>query len=178
MDLRLLKYTSDHLWVTIDDDNIATIGLTEEGLEDYLELLSIKLPSEGSEFQKDQSFGRVTVGKGLGFKLFAPFAGEVVNVNDDIIDAPDVLLEDPYEEGWLVRMSINSMSEYDDLMTRDEYEQYLADSDPDTAGEDDEDEEEEDESDYLYYDEDEDEDEDEEDDEDDDYYDEDDDDDY
>ncbi|MDR2387797.1 MAG: glycine cleavage system protein H [Deltaproteobacteria bacterium] len=175
MDLRSLKYTSDHLWVQIDDDNIARIGLTEDGLADYLELLTIKLPSEGIELQKDQSFGRITVGKGLGFKLFAPFAGEVVAVNDDIIDAPDVLLEDPYEEGWLIRMSINSMSEFDDLMNREEYEQYLADLDQDLSSDEDEEEDEEEDDDYLYYDDEDDDEEEDEEDEDDDYYDDDDD---
>jgi glycine cleavage system H protein len=139
VDLRLLRYTPDHLWVKIDDDNNASIGLTEEGVEDYAELFSVRLPSEGDEFQKDQQFGRVTVDKGLGFKLLAPFAGEVIAVNEDILEAPDTILEDPYEEGWLVRMSVNSMSEYDDLMSRDEYDQYLADTEIDGISDDDED---------------------------------------
>ncbi|MDR0622269.1 MAG: hypothetical protein LBJ61_10400 [Deltaproteobacteria bacterium] len=175
MDLRSLKYTPDHLWVKIDDDSNALIGLTEEGLEDYLELLGIRLPGEGDEYQKDQQFGRVTVAKGVGFKLLAPFAGEILAVNEDIIDAPDVILEDPYEEGWLIRMSVNSMSEYDDLMTREEYDQYLADSEPDGSGGEDDDDEDDDDS--LYF-EDYDDDDDEDDDDDDDYYDDDDDDDY
>jgi glycine cleavage system H protein len=175
VDLRSLKYTPDHLWVKLDDDGNALIGLTEEGLEDYLELSGIRLPNEGDEFQKDQSFGRVSVAKSISFKLISPFAGEILAVNEDILDAPEVILEDPYEEGWLVKMIVNSMSEYDDLMTFDEYEQYLDDVAPDVSGDDDDDDDEDDDDDSFfdldYDDDDEDEDEDEDED---DYYDDDD----
>jgi glycine cleavage system H protein len=180
VDLRLLKYTPDHLWVKLDEDNNALIGITEEGLEDYLELTNIRLPGEGDEYQKDQQFGRISVGKGVGFKLLAPFAGEILAVNEDILEAPEAILEDPYEEGWLVRMELHSISEYDDLMSREEYDDYLADIDPD-VGEDDEDEDDDD-DDYYFLDDDDDDDDDDEDDDDeeddDDYYDEDDDDEY
>jgi glycine cleavage system H protein len=183
VDLSLLKYSPDHLWVKLDEDNNATIGVTEEGLTDYIELTSIRLPSEGDEFQKDQQFGRITVGKGIGLKLLAPFAGEVIAVNEDILEAPDVIMEDPYEEGWLVRMDIHWISEYDDLMSREEYDEYLVENEADNPSDDDDDDDDDDDSDLFFLDDDdededdEDEDDDDEDDEDSDYYDDDDDDD-
>jgi glycine cleavage system H protein len=167
----LLKYTPDHLWVKLDEENNAIIGITEEGLEEYLELTNIRLPTEGKDYQKDQQFGRISVGKGVSFKLLSPFSGEVLAVNDDLVDAPDVILEDPYEEGWLVRMTINSTSEYDDLMTREEYDQYLSDVDPDGIGDDDDEDDDEDDEDLQYYDDDDDDDEDDDEEDDDDYYD-------
>ena len=106
MDLNALRYSAERLWIRLEDDNQATIGLTEEALEDYDELTKIRLPAEGEEFSKDESFGRISVGSGTGLRLLCPLSGEVVAVNEDIVDAPDAILEDPYEEGWLIRREL------------------------------------------------------------------------
>ena len=157
MDLHALRYSAERLWIRLEDDNQATIGLTEEALEDYDELTKIRLPAEGDEFSKDESFGRISVGSGTGLRLLSPLSGEVVAVNDDIVDAPDAILEDPYEEGWLIRMELNSMSEYDDLMTREEYDEFIEDEFGENVDDDDdydEDEELYDDDDEYYYDDD------------------------
>lgn len=160
MDLHALRYSPERLWVRLEDDNQVTIGLTDEALEDYDELTKIRLPAEGDEFSKDESFGRLSVGSGTGLRLLSPLSGEVVAVNEDIMDAPEAILEDPYEEGWLIRMDLNSMNEYDDLMTREEYDEFIDEEYGDEAEDDDEeaDEEddayEEDDDDEYYYDDD------------------------
>lgn len=126
MDLHTLRYSAEKLWIRLEEDNQAIIGLTDEALEDYDELISIRLPTEGDEFSKDEPFGRLSVGTtGTGLRLLAPVSGEVVAVNEDIVDTPEAILEDPYEEGWLIRLDLTSMSEYDDLMTRDEYDEFI-----------------------------------------------------
>ena len=125
MDLHALRYSAEKLWVRLEDDNQVTIGLTDEALEDYDELTKIRLPAEGDELAKDETFGRLSVGSGVGLRLLSPLSGEVVAVNEDIVDAPEAILEDPYEEGWLIRLEASSMSEYDDLMTRDEYDEFI-----------------------------------------------------
>jgi len=154
LDLHTLRYSPEKLWLRLDEDNQVTIGLTEEALEEYDELTKINLPSEGDEFSKDELFGRLSVGSGTGLRLLAPVSGEVVAINDDIVDAPEAILDDPYEEGWLIRLEMNSMSEYDDLMTREEYDEFIDDElGDDELDDDDEDEEYDDE-----YDEDEDDD--------------------
>lgn len=160
MDLHALRYSAERLWVRLEDDNQVTIGLTDEALEDLTELNKLRLPAEGEEFSKDEAFGRVSVGSGTGFRLLSPVSGEVVAVNDDILDAPEALLEDPYEEGWLIRMELNSMNEYDDLMTRDEYDEFIDDELGDDSFDDDDDYDEDDdafddEDDYYYDDDDE-----------------------
>ena len=154
MDLHALRYSAEKLWIRLEDDNQATIGLTDEALEDFDELTKIRLPAEGDEFSKDEPFGRVSVGSGTGLRLLAPVSGEVVAINEDIVDAPEAILEDPYEEGWLIRVDMNSMTEYDDLMTREEYDDFIDDE----FGDDklDEDDEEYDEDEEDGYDEDED----------------------
>ena len=163
MDLHALRYSAEKLWVRLEDDNQATIGLTDEALEDFDELTKIRLPAEGDEFSKDEPFGRLSVGSGTGLKLLSPLSGEIMAVNEDIVDAPEAILEDPYEEGWLIRLELNSMSEYDDLMTREEYDEFIEEEsgegldDEDEEYDDDEEyeEEEDDEDDYYYDDDDE-----------------------
>ncbi len=165
MDLHALRYSAERLWVRLEDDNQATIGLTDEALEDYDELTKIRLPAEGDEFSKDEPFGRLFGSGAAGLRLLAPLSGEVVAVNDDIADAPEAILEDPYEEGWLIRLDLNSMSEYDDLMTREEYDDFIdeeygdeADDEDDDLDDDEEEEEDaydEDDDDYYYDDDDE-----------------------
>ncbi|MDR1658520.1 MAG: glycine cleavage system protein H [Deltaproteobacteria bacterium] len=152
MDLHALKYSPDNLWVRLDDDNHTTIGLTEEAFKDYDEISKIRLPAEGEDFSKDDPFGRLSVGHGPGLKLFAPFSGEILMVNEDVLDSPEEIMEDPYEAGWLIRMSIHSMAEYDNLMTREEYDDFILE---DFQEDDDEDEDDDDDDDD--YDEDEDE---------------------
>ena len=159
MDLHALRYSAERLWIRLEEDNQVTIGLTDEALEDYDELTKIRLPAEGDEFSKDEIFGRLSAGRGVGLRLLSPLGGEVVAVNEDIVDAPEAILEDPYEEGWLIRLEIGSMSEYDDLMTRDEYDEFIDEEfgddglDDDDEAEDYEDEEEDyddDDEDYYY----------------------------
>jgi glycine cleavage system H protein len=144
----------------MDDDNHVTIGVTEEFLHDYDKLVKIRLPAEGDEFSKDEMFGRISVGHGSGIRLMCPLSGEVLSVNDDIVDAPEAILEDPYEEGWLIRLDIHSMSEFEDLMSREEYEEITElenesadeigefDDDDDDEDDDDEDDEDDDDDDY------------------------------
>jgi len=163
LDLHALRYSAEKLWVRLEDDNQATIGLTDEALEDFDELTKIRLPAEGDEFSKDEPFGRLSVGSGTGLRLLSPLSGEVLAINEDIVDTPEAILEDPYEEGWLIRLDLNSMSEYDDLMTREEYDEFideesgegLDDEDDEEYDDDEEYEEDDDEDDYYYDDDDE-----------------------
>ena len=161
MDLHALRYSAERLWVRLEEDSQATIGLTDEALEDYDELTKIRLPAEGDEFSKDEPFGRLSVGSGTGLRLLSPLSGEVMAVNEDIVDAPEAILEDPYEEGWLIRLELSNMSEFDDLMTREEYDEFIDEEFGDDIDDDeeyDDDEEgydEEDDDDYYYDDDDE-----------------------
>jgi glycine cleavage system H protein len=157
-----LRFTSDHIWVRIEEENTALVGITEEPLRNIQNFDMIKFPKEGAELSKDDVFGAVMEDKKSLFTLISPLTGEVLAVNEDIEDAPDVLLEDNYEEGWLIRLLIQDMDELDDLMTREEYENYISENDDEYDDDDDEDDEEDDESDDAdeYYDDDDDDDDD------------------
>jgi glycine cleavage system H protein len=141
------RYSPEHIWVRITEDNQALVGLTEEALDEQEDIKKLKLASEGDEFAKDEPFGRLTTTRPSVLRLYAPVSGEVIEVNEEILDAPEMILEDPYEEGWLIRIEISSMSEFDDLMTREEYEEFLSDDITDIELEEDEELEDEDEDD-------------------------------
>ncbi|MBU2549386.1 MAG: glycine cleavage system protein H [Proteobacteria bacterium] len=147
MEIDDLKYSVEHLWIRLDDDNRATIGVTEEAFPSQMEIKNISLPNEGDEIIKDEVFGRLKTSRPGGFRLYAPISGEVTEVNDEALDAPDVLIEDPYDEGWLVRVEFSNPSEIEDLMTRDEYEDFLdedaLDDEPDDLDDDEDDEDDE-----------------------------------
>lgn len=129
MDIDELRYSVEHLWVRLDVDNRATIGVSEEAFGDQTEIKSLELPSEGDEIIKDEVFGIIrTVGAGL-FRLYAPLSGDITEVNEEALDVPDVIVEDPYLEGWLIRVEFSNMTEFDDLMTRDEYEEFFEEED-------------------------------------------------
>ncbi|MDR1606983.1 MAG: hypothetical protein LBT38_01040, partial [Deltaproteobacteria bacterium] len=124
MDLNKLKYSTELVWARVDDGQ-ATIGLTEEALRDYTELTKIRLIQEGEELSKDDILGQVFAGRGRGLKIIAPITGEVLAVNEDLLDAPDAILDDPYEEGWLIKQTVAIPLELSELMTRYEYEDFV-----------------------------------------------------
>ncbi|MBF0528816.1 MAG: glycine cleavage system protein H [Deltaproteobacteria bacterium] len=138
MDQEDIRFSPEHIWVRLEDDNQATIGVTEETIKEREEITKIRLASEGDEFIKDETFGRITTSKPTVIRLYAPVSGEVLEVNEDVLDAPETLLEDPYEEGWLLRVELSNSAEYDNLMTQDEYQDFL-DENYDDEDEDDED---------------------------------------
>lgn len=115
-----------YLWVK-KEDGVITIGINEDGLADFEEITSVELPSEGEGVDEDQVIGTIETDDGP-LDIYSPIEGTVIEVNQGVIDDPSLIQEDPYEEGWLVRIEAES-----------------EDADEDEDEEDDEDEEEEDE---------------------------------
>jgi glycine cleavage system H protein len=120
-----LRFSQDHVWVRMDDDNQATIGLTDY-LQDKLgEIYSLRLPEEGEEFVKDEPFSVIEAKNGRR-ELKAPISGEVVEVNYEAVEVPEIINEDPMLEGWLVKVEMASGAEFDELFTEEEYEDHLS----------------------------------------------------
>ncbi len=120
-----MRFSRDHLWVRMDNDNQATIGLTDH-LQDKLgEISRLRLPEEGEEFVKDEAFS-VIEGKNGRRQLKCPISGEVVEVNYEAAEMPEIINEDPLVEGWLVKMEMGAGLEFDDLFTLEEYEDHLS----------------------------------------------------
>ena len=120
-----MRFGRDHVWVRMDDEIQATIGLTDFLQEKLGEIYSIRLPEEGEDFLKDESFSIVEAKSGRR-ELKAPVSGEVVEVNYEAVEVPEIINEDPLAEGWLLKVELTSSLEFDELLTEEEYEDFLS----------------------------------------------------
>jgi glycine cleavage system H protein len=108
-----LKYHPEHDWARIDGDE-ATLGVTWFAQDALGELVHFEPPDEGSNVSKDQSYGEVESVKAVS-DLISPLSGEVLEVNAKVVDAPETVNEDPYGQGWLIRIRLSDPSEVDAL---------------------------------------------------------------
>ena len=121
-----LKYHAEHDWVRIDGDE-ATLGVTWFAQDALGELVHYEAPDEGSTISKDESYGEVESVKAVS-DLVAPLSGEVLAVNAKVVDAPETVNDDPYGEGWLVRIRLGDASEVDSLLDAAAYRAQLESS--------------------------------------------------
>jgi glycine cleavage system H protein len=120
-----LKYHSEHDWARIDGDE-AVLGITWFAQDALGELVHFEAPTQGSQVAKDSSYGEVESVKAVS-DVIAPLSGEVLEVNQHALDAPETINEDPYGEGWLIRIRLADPSEVDSLLDVAAYKQVLAD---------------------------------------------------
>jgi glycine cleavage system H protein len=120
-----MRFSRDHVWVRMDDDTQATIGLTDFLQEKMGEIYNLRLPEEGEEFIKDEPFSLIEAKNGRR-ELKAPISGEVIEVNYEVTETPEIVNEDPLTEGWLVKVEMTSGQEFDELFTEEEYEDHLS----------------------------------------------------
>ena len=118
-----LQYTKEHEWVLIED-NIATIGITDFAQESLGDITYVQLPKEGETIQKNDSFGVVESVKAVS-DLYAPVSGRVVEVNQPLLEAPELINEDPYHEGWMLKIEMQEDADMEDLMSADDYKAYV-----------------------------------------------------
>jgi glycine cleavage system H protein len=119
-----LKYHREHDWARIEGDE-AVLGITWYAQDALGELVHFEPPEEGATVTKDESYGEVESVKAVS-ELISPLSGEVVAVNQEVVDAPETVNEDPYGEGWLVRIHVSEPSEADALLDADAYRELLA----------------------------------------------------
>ena len=119
-----LKYTNEHEWIRLEDDNIAVIGITDFAQSELGELVYIEVDTVGETVDKDEVFGTVEAVKTTS-DLFMPLSGEVIEfnaeLNEDEGDNPGIVNEDPYGEGWIVKIKISDPSEIDELLSNEDY---------------------------------------------------------
>ena len=119
------KYTSEHEWVKIEDGSLALAGITEYAQDQLGDIVYFDLPQPGSTVTHLKKMGEVESVKAVS-DLFSPITGEVVEVNQRLRDHPELANEDPLGEGWLLRVSVNDLSELDQLMSAEEYGSYIS----------------------------------------------------
>jgi glycine cleavage system H protein len=115
-----LQYTKSHEWVRIEGDT-ATIGITDHAQDELGDVVFVELPDEGATFEAGESFGTVESVKAVS-DLYAPVSGEVIEVNSTLEDAPENINEDPYGEGWIVKLRT---TDEPDLLSPEEYEKVV-----------------------------------------------------
>ena len=118
-----LKYHAEHDWARIDGDT-ATIGITWYAQDALGELVHFEPPEQGGSLAKDESYGEVESVKAVS-DLISPLSGEVVEVNQSVVEAPETVNEDPYGEGWLVKLRVSDPGEVDTLLDVEAYKKLL-----------------------------------------------------
>lgn len=118
-----LKYTNDHEWAHEEGD-VLVIGITDYAQDSLGEIVYIELPSEGDEITKGDPFGAVESTKAVS-DLYAPVSGDVVEVNDALLDSPEIINSDPYGEGWMIKVKVYDPGELDDLMDFEGYTDFV-----------------------------------------------------
>jgi glycine cleavage system H protein len=118
-----LKYSKEHVWVRVEGDS-AVIGITDFAQEELGAVSGVELPDEGDEVEQDDSVGSIEARKTVA-DIYAPFSGVVLSVNEEVLDTPTLLNDDPYDGGWLVEVSLKDREELKGLMTADDYADYV-----------------------------------------------------
>jgi glycine cleavage system H protein len=117
-----LHYSKDHEWVRVDG-NVAVVGITDYAQDSLGDVVYVELPKPGEKFAANESFGSVESVKAVS-EVFCPVSGEIVGVNETLNDEPEKVNQDPYGEGWMIRVAMSNPGEVDSMLTAAEYEDF------------------------------------------------------
>ena len=119
-----LKYTKDHEWIRVEGD-VAYVGITDFAQSELGEIVYVDITTEGETVAKEEVFGTIEAVKTVS-DLFMPASGEVLEVNAELEDAPELVNQEPYGKGWLIKVSVADAAELDSLLSAEEYQQLIA----------------------------------------------------
>ena len=120
-----LLYTKEHEWVSREEGNRVTVGITQHAQKELGEVVFVDLPEKGKSLSAEEVFGSVESVKAVS-DLYTPVSGTIQEVNTSLLDAPEKINEDVYGEGWMVRIEMSNPAELDSLMDLPHYEKYLS----------------------------------------------------
>jgi glycine cleavage system H protein len=123
MDSSKYLYTKEHEWIFVDDD-ICRLGISEFAQQELGEVVYVELPEVGQVFNANDEIGTIESVKAVA-EVYSPVAGEVVEINEAVVDDPELLNDDPQGEGWLVKIRFSSASDLAGLMNAEQYEEYV-----------------------------------------------------
>lgn len=121
------SYTKEHEWVYVEGD-IATIGISEYATGELGDIVYIELPETGTTVKQMDPIGTIEAVKTVA-ELFSPLSGEVVEINEEIVNAPEMVNKSPYEDGWFIKIRLTDTGELDVLFSHDEYQEFLGEQD-------------------------------------------------
>ena len=119
-----LLYTKEHEWIEFKDD-LAIVGITDYAQSQLGDVIFVEFPEIGANLDIGSSFGEIEAVKTVS-DLFAPISGNVISINDEIEDTPDLVNTDPYGEGWLIKISPTNNEQKEKLMDADEYKKFIS----------------------------------------------------
>ena len=117
-----LKYTKDHEWISIEGD-VATVGITDFAQGELGDIVYVEIEKIGENFSKEEVFGTVEAVKTVS-DLFMPLTGEIIDINEELNEKPELVNEDPYGEGWMIKIKANS-SDISDLLNSEQYKKLV-----------------------------------------------------
>ena len=118
-----LKYTREHEWVLVEGKTI-TVGISGHAQQQLGDVVYLELPEVGQKISKNKVFGVIESVKAVS-DLFSPVSGKVIESNNTLIDQPEIINQDPYQAGWLIKVHASNLSEINDLMDSEAYKMYL-----------------------------------------------------
>ncbi|VAX17183.1 Glycine cleavage system H protein [hydrothermal vent metagenome] len=121
-----LRFSKEHEWVSVADD-VATIGISDFAQDELGDIVFVEAPEIGAVLSQGDAFGVAESVKTVS-DLFCPVTGEVVEINADLEDTPELVNKSPYQDGWMIKIKISDPSELDGLMSAKEYESYVLES--------------------------------------------------
>lgn len=119
-----LKYTKDHEWIRVEEDGIAYVGITDFAQSQLGDIVFVDVPTEGEELAKDEVFGSIEAVKTVS-DAFIPVSAKVLEFNEKLVDAPELVNKDPYGEGWMIKLQMTNPAELDELASAADYEKMI-----------------------------------------------------
>ena len=119
-----LKYTNDHEWIRLEGET-AYVGITDYAQSELGEIVYVDVTTVGETVGKEETFGTIEAVKTVS-DLFMPVGGEVIEVNAELEEQPELVNQDPYGKGWIIKVNISDPAELDSLLSAAEYEQLIA----------------------------------------------------
>ncbi len=120
-----LKFTKEHEWVKINNGS-AVIGISDFAQEQLGDIVSIELPKAGGIFKQGQTIAIIDSVKASS-DIYAPISGEITEVNEELIEKPEIINQSPYDLGWIAKIKPSAMEELETLMTKEKYDRYISD---------------------------------------------------
>ncbi len=118
-----LYYTEDHEWLKVEN-GVGTTGITDFAQEELGDIVFVELPEVGDEFQQHDNFGVIESVKAVS-DLYLPVSGEITETNEKLLDQPELVNDEPYQGGWIVKIKLSDEGELDELMNTEEYQEFL-----------------------------------------------------
>tara|TARA_Y100001960_G_C14429195_1_gene706905 strand:- start:220 stop:612 length:393 start_codon:yes stop_codon:yes gene_type:complete len=119
-----MYYSDEHEWVLMETDNIALIGITKFASDNLGDIVFVELPDSGTTVNQFEQFGEIESVKAVS-ELYSPISGTIKEINDSVVQNPEILSESPFEKGWLLKVELKDTSELNNLMNLEGYESFL-----------------------------------------------------